>query len=293
MRNPLAKPIVALLAVLAFSSAVMAQEPAQERAPRAPQPGYVTAGVPEMPNPPGPAPKQNLTGAWVGPIRTVMGPFPDMTPAGKAAFSVNKPVPQAGPGAADALGQLAATNDPFMVCDPLGFPRDLLNHAVSMRGGILFEPVPNRMLILFEQQRIWREVWMDGRELPKKVDAKGAPDSRYYGYSVGHWDGDNTFVIDTTGLDSRTWLDERGHPHSTDAHLEERWTRPDQYNLQVTVTVDDAKFYTKPFQLMKANYYWMKDQDFEETLCLPSEAIEYRDRLAKPSGWAPGEEHAK
>ena len=289
MRNRVAKPIVALLAVVALSSAVTAQE----RAPRGVQPGYVAAGVPEMPNPPGPAPKHDLTGAWVGPIRTVMGPFPDMTPAGKAAFSLNKPVPEAGRGAPDALDQLAATNDPFMVCDPLGFPRDLLNHAVSMRGGILFEPVPNRILILFEQQRMWREVWMDGRELPAKVDAKNAPDSRYYGYSVGRWDGDNTFVIDTAGLDSRTWLDERGHPHSIDAHLEERWMRPDQYNLQVTVTVDDPKFYTKPFQLLKATYYWMKDQDFEETLCLPSEAIEYRDRLAKPSGWAPGEERAK
>lgn len=289
MRNPFAKPSVALLAVLALSPAVMAQE----RAPRAVQPGYVSAGVPEMPNPPGPAPKHELTGAWVGPIRTVMGPFPDMTPAGKAAFNLNKPVPEAGRGAPDALDKLAATNDPFMVCDPLGFPRDLLNHAVSMRGGILFEPVPNRMLILFEQQRVWREVWMDGRELPKSVDTKNAPDSRYYGYSVGHWDGDTTFVIDTTGLDSRTWLDERGHPHSTGAHLEERWTRPDQYNLQVTVTVDDPKFYTQPFQLMKANYYWMKDQDFEETLCIPSEAIEYRDKLAKPSGWAPGDGPAK
>jgi hypothetical protein len=88
MRNPLAKPIVALLAVLAFSPALMAQEPAQERAPRAVQPGYVTAGVPEMPNPPGPAPKQSLTGAWVGPIRTVMGPFPDMTPAGNGNGSL-------------------------------------------------------------------------------------------------------------------------------------------------------------------------------------------------------------
>jgi hypothetical protein len=246
-----------------------------------------------MPNPPGPAPKHDLSGAWVGPQKTVMGPFPAMTSVGEAAFRLNKPVPNAGRAAPDALDDLAATNDPFMVCDPLGFPRDLLNHAVSSRGGMWFEPVPNRMLILFEQQRVWREVWMDGRELPKKVDAKNAPDSRYYGYSVGHWDGDNTFVIDTTGLDSRTWLDEPGHPHSTDAHIEERWTRVDQYNLQLTVTVDDPKFYTKPFQLLKANYYWMKDQDFEETLCIPSEAIEYRDKLAKPSGWAPGDEPAK
>jgi hypothetical protein len=216
----------------------------------------------------------------------MVGPFPAMTPAGEAAFKANHPVPAAGRADTDAVAHLAATNDPFMVCDPLGFPRDLLNHAVSSRGGIWFEPVPNRMLILFEQQRMWREVWMDGRELPKKVDAKNSPDSRYYGYSVGHWDGD-TFVIDTTGLDGRTWLDEQGHPHSVDAHIEERYTRLDQYNLQVTVTVDDPKYYTKPFQFLKANYYWMKDQDFEETLCIPSEAIDYRDKLAKPSGWAP------
>ncbi len=289
MRNQVAEVIVALLAVLALSSAVMAQE----RAPRAVPPGYVTAGVPAMPNPPGPAPKHDLTGAWVGPIRTVMGPYPDMTPAGKAVFNLNMPVPEAGRQAPDAPQNVAATNDPFMICDPLGVPRDLLNHAISMRGGIVFQPAGNRMLMLFEQQRVWREVWMDGRELPKAVDAKGAPDSRFYGYSVGHWEGDNTFVIDTTGLDPRTWLDERGHPHTKDAHLQERWTRPDQYSLEVTVTVDDPKLYTKPFQLMKTSYYWMKDQEFEETLCVPSEAIEYRDKLAKPSGWAPGDAPAK
>jgi hypothetical protein len=282
MRNPLAKVVVASLAVLALSSAVMAQE----RAPRAPQPGFVTAGVPEMPNPPGPAPKHDLTGAWVGPVKTVMGPYPDMTPAGKAAFAVNKPVPSAGGGAATDAA-LRATNDPFMVCDPLGVPRDLLNHAVSMRGAILFEPVANRMFMMFEQQRVYREVWMDGRQLPAKVDAAGAPDSRFYGYSVGHWDGDNVFVIDTTGLDPRSWLDETGHPHTNAAHVQERWTRTDQYHLEATVTVDDPKFYTKPFQLMKTNYYWMKDQEFEETLCVPSEGIEYRDKLANPSGWGP------
>jgi hypothetical protein len=136
-------------------------------------------------------------------------------------------------------------------------------------------------------------VWMDGRELPKKVDAKGAPDSRYYGYSVGHWDGDNTFVIDSTGLDGRTWLDESGHPHSVDAHIQERYTRRDQYNLELTVTIDDPKFYTKPFQFLKANYYWMKDQDFEENLCVPSEGIAYRESMAKPAGWGSGGEPAK
>ena len=294
MRNPVAESIIAVLAVLALSLGAMAQA-TQERAVRgAPQPGFVAAGVPEMPTPPGPAPKHDVTGAWVGPLKTTMGPLPEMTAAGKAAFDLNKPVQEAGGRTApDAMGHLAATNDPFMLCNPLGFPRDLLNHAVSMRGAIQFEPVPNKMLMLFEQQRIYREVWMDGRALPKKVDAKDAPDSRFYGYSVGHWDGDNSFVIETTGLDPRTWLDEAGHPHTTDAHLVERWMRPDQYHIEATVTVEDPKFYTKPFQLMKTTYYWMKDQEFEETLCIPSEAIEYRDRLAKESGWGGGDESAK
>jgi hypothetical protein len=284
MRNPVTASIVALLAVLALSSAVMAQEPRGRAIP----PGYIAEGVPAMPNPPGPAPKHDLTGAWVGPQKTAMGPYSDMTPAGEAAFKLNHPVPPAGRVVPDAMIHLAASNDPFMICDPLGFPRDLLNHAVSMRGGIEFEPTQNRMLILFEQQRIWREVWMDGRELPKKVDVAGAPDSRYYGYSVGHWDGDNTFVIDTTGLDERTWIDEVGHPHTIDAKLEERWTRVDQYHLEATVTVNDPKYYTKPFQLMKTSYYWMKNQNVEEELCLPSQALEYRDKLAAPSGWGEG-----
>jgi hypothetical protein len=148
---------------------------------------------------------------------------------------------------------------------------------------MIFQPGQGRIFIMFEQQRVWREVWTDGRQLPSNVDAKGAPDSRYYGYSVGHWDGD-TFVIDTTGFDERAWLDENGHPRSKNAHIQERYTRADQYNLNVVATIDDPKLYTKPWVFLKANYYWMKDQAFEETLCIPSEGIEYRDTLARPSG---------
>jgi hypothetical protein len=282
MRNPVAAVIIASLAVVALSSAVMAQD--QEAAPRPRrqvQPGYVAEGVPKMPNAPSPAPKQDLTGAWVGPQNVSRDPMPPMTPAGEARLKQNKPYVQGGVREGDVKS--FASNDPFIVCDPLGFPRDLLNHAVSSRGGMIFQSGQNRMFIMFEQQRVWREVWMDGRQLPSNVDAKGAPDSRYYGYSVGHWDGDS-FVIDTTGFDERAWLDENGHPRSKNAHIQERYTRADQYNLNVVATIDDPKFYTKPWVFLKANYYWMKDQDFEETLCIPSEGIEYRDTLARPSG---------
>jgi hypothetical protein len=282
MRKPVAEFLAFPLAVLAFSS-VAAARPPQATGKRQPaREVYIYPGVPKMPNPPGPAPKRDLSGAWVGPGQNMWtaDPMPPMTPAGEARFKMNKPY-----GAWKvAPGEKVVSNDPFITCDPLGFPRDLYAHAVSYRGGMLFGSAPNRILIDYQQQQTWRQIWMDGRKLPAKVDMRGAPDSQYYGYSVGHWDGDYTLVIDTTGLDEREWLDEVGHPKSSSAHIEERYTRVDQYNLQLVATLDDPKFYTKPWTFLRAHYYWMKDQDFPEALCIPSEAIEYRDMLARPSG---------
>ena len=277
MRNRIAASVIAVVAVLACSSVVSAQRGQAVRE------GFISEGIPKMPNPPGPAPKRDLSGAWVGPgVSNKPDPVPPMTPAGQAQFRLRKSY-----GPATRLGtngEIGESNDPFITCDPLGFPRNLLAHAITARGGTLFASMPDRILIGYEQQRVWREIWMDGRALPKAVDVRGAPESRYYGYSVGHWENDNTLVIDTTGVDERPWLDEEGHPRSSAAHIQERYTRLDQYNLQLTVTVDDPKFYTKPWTFMRMNLYWMKAQEFAETLCIPSEALDYRDTLAKPSG---------
>ena len=284
MRNRIAASVMAVVAALACSSVVSAQRGQARQGGPAVREGFISEGIPKMPNPPGPAPKRDLSGTWVGPGPTNRPePVPPMTPAGEAIFKQRQAY-----GLATNLGNKdgppGASNDPFITCDPLGFPRNLIAHAITSRGGTLFGSAPDRILIAHEQQRVWREIWTDGRALPKAVDVRGAPESRFYGYSVGHWENDNTLVIDTTGLDERTWLDEVGHPHSSMAHVQERYTRADQYNLQLTVTVDDPKFYTKPWAFMKANFYWMKAQDFAETMCVPSEALEYRDTLAKPSG---------
>src|SRR5215211_3150901 len=243
--------------------------------------GFLREGIPRMPNPPGPAPTRDLSGVWVGPIDNNPDPMPPMTPAGTALFKERKPY-----GTASRNNDLGASNDPFITCDPLGFPRNLLAHAVSSRGRFIFGSAPSRLLVSYEQQRVWREIWMDGRALPKAVDVTGAPESRYYGYSVGRWENDRTLVIDTTGVDERPWLDEAGRPRSSSARIQERYTRLDEHNLQLTVTFDDSKFYTKPWTWMRANFYWVQGQDFAETFCIPSEGIEYRDSLAKPSGIA-------
>ena len=278
MRNSILASMAALLAVFAahaWESAVHGQQL------RVPGEEYISEGIPKMPNPPGPAPKRDLSGVWVGPgTSNKPDPAPPMTPAGDAILKQRKAYNLA----TDANADPGASNDPAIKCDPLGFPRNVLTYAITNRGGMIFGSAPNRILIAYEQNRAWREIWMDGRALPKAVDVKDAPESRYFGYSVGRWENDTTLVIDTTGLDERAWLDTVGHPRSAMAHITERYTRVDQYNIQLTLTVNDPKYYTKPWTFMRANLYWMKTQEFPETLCIPSEALEYLDTLAKPSG---------
>jgi hypothetical protein len=289
MRNPCLQGSVVLLAALACSSVVAAQtsvaqtSQAQRSAlkPVASQlhPELLFAPpqnreIPKNPEPAGPAPKHDLNGAWVGPTKAMAGKVPPLTPLGEKLMKLNKP---------EREYTLAATNDPFQSCDPLGLPRNILNHPV-INAGMWFEQAGDRIVMLYQYQRVWRDIWMDGRQLPAKVDAKAAPDARFYGYSVGHWDGDTTLVIDSTGVDDRTWIDDVGHPHSSAMHVQERYTRLDQYTLEVTITIDDPAIYTQPFQFLKANYVWMVKQDFPETFCVPSEALAYRDSLARPAG---------
>jgi hypothetical protein len=92
---------------------------------------------------------------------------------------------------------------------------------------------PNQVLILYLYERRWRVIWTDGRPLPKD------PDPRWYGYSVGRWEDDYTLVVQTIGMDERTWLDNAGNPHSFDLRVEERYRRVNMDRLELTVTIDD------------------------------------------------------
>ena len=103
----------------------------------------------------------------------------------------------------------------------------------------------------------------------------------------GPWEGDNTLVVDTTGLDENTWLTDAGYPHSIDAHVQERFTRTDHNDLELTLTVDDPKFYTKPFSLGTEYFRWVPDQLLDERLCIPSNVIEYLKAVGDPAGKQP------
>ncbi len=276
MRNPFTSAIAAWAAVLVFSSIAMSQPQ-----PRTQQGSlWKYDGRNRTIGSGGPAPVHDLSGSWAGPRSgagvpdSKPGDVPSLTPLGQKLFSANKSLQKYNP---------SGTNDPVVrTCDPLGFPRADKYSIMEMA----FATMPDRIVVLYPFQRQWREIWTDGRELPKNVGApeKGAPDPRYYGYSVGRWEGDNTLVVETTGLDDRTWLTELGYPHSVDAHVQERFTRKDHNDLELTLTVDDPKLYTKPFSLGTEYFRWVPNQFLEERLCIPSQVIEYLKAVGDPAG---------
>ena len=221
------------------------------------------------------APQRDISGVWAGPPLPTLQPPAPLTPEGQARFDANRPT--WGP---RAVG-LAESNDPLVTCDPLGFPRSMLYET----RGFEFVHLPTKTIQLMQYQRVWREIWTDGRPLPSDVGGTSAtsPDVRWYGYSVGKWIDDSTFVIESTGSDERTWLEYFGHPHSATAVFEERYRRVNRDTLEVTMTVTDPVTYTRPFVAMKQTFERGAKQELEEQLCVPSEALEYFKTIAAPA----------
>jgi hypothetical protein len=218
-----------------------------------------------------PAPVRDLNGVWQAPGPDArLNPTAPMTAWGKEQFATHKN---------DTAFTVAASNDPLKTCDPQGFPRNVLNEL----RGIEFEQVPNKMLELMQYQQTWREIWTDGRKLPTNVGADGGPDPRWYGFSVGRWDGDYAFVVDTVGTDDTPWLDRAGHPRSSDLRVEERYARNDHDTLEMTVTINDPKAYTMPYDAAKVVYKWSPVQQLEEQLCVPSVMAKYLSIIGNPA----------
>ena len=199
-----------------------------------------------------------------------------MTQSGQKYFDEAKPLfgPRALP--------VAESNHALVTCDPLGFPQNVLYELRNVE----FQQAGKKMLQLFQYQRVWREIWTDGRKLPASVggDAPDSADPRWYGYAVGSWVDDFTFVVTSTGFNEKGWANALGHPRSVDARIEERYRRIDHDTLEVTVTIDDPKAYTKPFVAMKQQLTWNPKQEFEEQLCVPSEALEYLSTFRPVAG---------
>ena len=229
---------------------------------------------------PGPAPRHDISGIWEparGPGDGIQanGPhdmpydgapehIPPYTPLGGQMQHSHKPLE----GYEKVLESLS--NDPRNKCDPLGFPRAdfyQLRHTQIVQ-------TEREVILLYQFDKRWRVIWTDGRELPKEI-----PSPRYYGYSVGKWVDDTTLVVDTMGTagDEKIWLDETGRPASDAMHVQERFQRVNRNLLELTVTVDDPKMYTRPWVAVNKFPLRLQSPDYDvvEMMCIPSEQEQY------------------
>ena len=184
------------------------------------------------------------------------------TPLGLEALKRTKPTN------GTRMVQPGDTNDPvFEYGDPQGFPREDL---YELRTTQILQ-TPRSVVLLYQFGKIWRVVWTDGRELPKD------PEPRWFGYSVGKWVDDHTLVVQTARMDERTWIDRAGRPHSADLRVEERFHRLDRDHLELTVTIDDPKMYTRPWVALDKLVFELQPPNFDirETIWAPSEFGEY------------------
>ena len=211
---------------------------------------YPTPGIPRLPdgkpnlNAPAPhtaAGHPDLSGIW----EPERGPCPPtgISACGEFAnIGVRLPggLPHQ-PWAAELVKKRMADlgkDDPIAWCKPSGALR-LLTFPLYRK----IIQVPAVTVILSERDVTYRQIFTDGRPLPND------PSPNWNGYSVGKWQGD-VLVVETVGFRDDTWLDRNGNPMMEGAKMTERFRRTNYGNLEIQVTVDDPKAYTKPWTVL-------------------------------------------
>ena len=217
-----------------------------------------------------PAPKRDLSGVWlnqgsggaegIAPDKDL----PPLTAWGKSRFDMERP----------GYGTRAVPdgNDPILQCDPSGFPR-ILFFPLPFE----FAQLPGRVVQFFEREHEWRPIWIDGRALPKD------PDPSWFGYAVGHWEGDYTLVVESTGYNDKTWLGATGYPHSEEMRVTERYQRVDHDTMHYNLRVDDPKAYTRPVIAPERTMKLRPAVEIGELPCVWSEENSFTRRIREPA----------
>ena len=151
------------------------------------------------------------------------------------------------------------TGEPSTRCLPIG----IVQRYTWVGGLKKVVQIPGLLLILNEYNTSFRQIFTDGRPLP----ARDLP--AWDGYSIGRWEGD-TLVVETIGFRDGQWLDTAGDPLTDAAKVTERFRRVDFGHLELQITIDDPKAYTKPWTV-KVNQVLAPDTDLLEFICLENE----------------------
>ena len=216
---------------------------------------HPTAGIPRLPNGKAnlaaPAPRKpngqpDLSGIWQVPgLKYLINIAADL-----------KDVPFQ-PWAEAAYKERVANfgkDDPNNRCLPSITPEKV---AVTSPWKIV--ETPGITIVLYESRTIFRQIFTDGRPFPKDMQPA------WQGYSVGKWDGDS-FVVETKGFNDKGWLDTNGHPVTDALHVIERYTRKDFGHMDVAITIDDPKAYTRPWTVVEPAVY-QPDTELIEYIC--------------------------
>jgi hypothetical protein len=163
-----------------------------------------------------------------------------------------------------------ALDDPHIRCLPDNFLR-----AYGLPHLLKFVHKPDLLVVLNEMNAGYRQVFTDARPLPED------PSPGWQGYSSGKWSGD-TLVIDTIGLRDDTWIDWNGSVLTEAAKVREEIRRPDFGHLEIKVTVDDPKAYTKPWSVMLTQRI-VVDAELIDEICLENETFAERTNELKSS----------
>lgn len=146
---------------------------------------------------------------------------------------------------------------PSSRCLPVGVPASLFVYAFKMIQ------TPQEIVMLTENGDPARQIYTDGRSLPAD------PQPTWTGYSTGKWQGD-TLAIETTGFTEESWLDGAGHPRGETMRVRENYHRRDFGHMDLEITMDDPKYYTRPFSF-KTQLNLIPDSDSIEYVCAENE----------------------
>lgn len=142
-------------------------------------------------------------------------------------------------------------------CQPMGVPSFMMIRAFKMIQ------TPHELIMFGESADPPRQIYLDGRGLPKD------PDPTWMGYSAAKWE-DDTLVVQTTGFKEESWLDNAGHPRSEQMMITERFRRRDFGHIDLEIRYDDPKYYTRPFT-NKTTLTLIPDSDVIEYVCTEDE----------------------
>jgi hypothetical protein len=235
---------------------------------------YPTAGVPRTPAgkpdlaaacPRTADGKPDLSGLWLTSTKRQGNPdFPGCEPVSDEFINIAASLTGGLPYQAWAADLVKArrseqrVNDPLSHCSPTGLIR-----LHTWNGPRKLVQTPGLLIFMNELYGSYRQIFTDGRPLP--VD----PNPSWNGYSTGKWEGD-TLVVHTSGFRDGIWLDATGNPMTDAAKITERFRRINFGQMDIEITVDDPKAYTKPWTVTLHQVIKL-DTDLLDFICAENE----------------------